>query len=63
MPAQEVAPRPVQLGNAPPASDPVHHAGTDEIRSRPTEAASDADDADSLVHILPFPTADACRDS
>ena len=59
MPAQEIAPRPVQLGDAPAAGDPVHHAGTDEIWPRAAEAAGHADDADGLVDVLPLAAADA----
>ena len=49
MPAQEIAHRPVQLGDAPPAGDAVHHAGADEIRPCAAEAAGYADDADGLA--------------
>ena len=59
MPAQEIAPRQVQLGDAPPAGDPVHHAGTDEIGPRASEATGNADDADGLGHVLPIAAVDA----
>ena len=59
MPAQEIAPRAVQLGDAPSAGDPIHHAGADEIRPRPAEAATNADDADGLSDVLPLVAADA----
>jgi hypothetical protein len=59
MPAKEIASRPMQLGDTPPAGDPIHHAGTGEIWSRPAETAGDADYADGLGHVLPIATADA----
>src|ERR1700730_7149684 len=51
MPAQDW---PVQLGDAPPAGDAVHHTRTDEIGPRATKAARHADDADGLVNVLPL---------
>jgi hypothetical protein len=59
MPAQEISPRPVQLGDAPAAGGPVHDAGADEIRPSSAEAAGRADDADRLVDVLPLASADA----
>ena len=59
MPAHEIAPRPVQLGDPPAAGSPVHHAGTDEIGTSSAEAAGRADDADRLVDVLPLAAADA----
>lgn len=53
MPAKEVAHRPVQLGDAPAAADPVHHTGTDKMVASATEQAGHADDADGLGHIPP----------
>src|SRR5205823_7860237 len=58
MPAQEIAPRSVQFGDAPAAGDPVHNARADEIRPRTAEAAGHADNADGLGHVLPFAAAD-----
>src|SRR3984893_7889582 len=54
MPAQEIAPWPVQLGDAPPTGDAVHHTWTDEIGPRATKAARHADDADGLLNVLPL---------
>src|SRR5271166_3416399 len=59
MPAQKIAPRPVQLGDAPAAGGPVHDAGADEIGPSSAEAAGHADDADGLVDVLPLAAADA----
>src|SRR5690348_6477379 len=59
MPAQEIAPRQVQLGNAAPTDDTIHHARTDEKGPRASEAAGKADDADGLRHVLPVAAADA----
>ena len=59
MPAHEISPRPVQFGDAPAASGPVHHAGADEIGPNSAEAAGHADDADGLVDVLPLAAADA----
>lgn len=49
----------MQLGNAPAATDPIHHAGANEIGPRTTEPARRADDADGLGQVLPVPAADA----
>ena len=49
----------MQLGNPPTAADPVHDAGADEVRPRPTEATRLANDAHGLSHVLPFATAAA----
>src|SRR5215468_1771124 len=59
MPAEEIAPRPIQLGDAPPAGDPIHQAGTAEIWSRSAETAVDSDYADGLGHVLPIAAPDA----
>ena len=59
MPAQEIAPGQVQLGDTPPAGDTVHDAGTDEKGPRAAEATGDADDADGLGHVLPVAATDA----
>ena len=58
VPAQEIAPRRIQFGDAPAARCPIHDAGADEIRSRPTVAARHADDADALGYVLPLAAAD-----
>lgn len=52
MPAEKIAPRPMQLGNAPSADNSVHRTRADEIRSRATEPAGHADDPDGLIHVL-----------
>src|SRR4051794_657903 len=52
MPAQEVAPWPVQLGDAPPTGDTFHHTGTDEKGPRAPVSTGDADDVDGLGHVL-----------
>src|SRR5271166_1209295 len=59
VPAQEIAPRSVEFGDAPPAGDAIHHAGTDEIRPCSAEATGYADDADGLGHVLPLAATDA----
>jgi len=59
MPAQEVTPWSVQLGDAPAAGDPIYDAGTDEIGSRSSKPAGDADDTDDFCHVLPITAADA----
>src|SRR3954470_8617152 len=53
VPAQEIAPAPIQLGHAPVARNPVHHAGADEVRSLSAESASRTDNGDRLGHLLP----------
>ena len=57
MPAQEIARRPVQLGDAPTAGDPVYDAGADEIGSSSAVAARHADYGDGLVDVLPLAAA------
>jgi hypothetical protein len=59
MTTEEIPPRPVQLRHASPARDAVHHAGANEMRPRPAEAAGDADDADGFGHVFPFAAAHA----
>ena len=59
MPAREIAPRPVQPGEAPAAGGAVHDAGAEEIGPLPAEAAGHADNADDLVDVLPLAAADA----
>lgn len=59
MSAQEIAPRQVQLGDAPSAGDAIHNAGTDEVRPRATEATGDAGEANGLRNVLPVAAAGA----
>jgi hypothetical protein len=53
VPAEEVAPRSVELGNASAAGDIVHSAMADEIRPRAAEAAGCTDNPNGLSHVLP----------
>ena len=53
------APAHVKLDDEPPAGDPVHHSGADEIAPRATKPAGNVDDSDGLSHIFPIAAADA----
>jgi hypothetical protein len=59
MAAKGIAACSMELGDAPSASDAVHHAGADEIGPRTAEPARNADDADGLFHVLPLAASDA----
>jgi RNA polymerase sigma factor (sigma-70 family) len=57
MAAEKIAPRPVQLGDAPPAGDAIHHARANEIGPSAAGAAGHADDADSKLAGAAIPIA------
>jgi hypothetical protein len=59
MATQEIAPRPMQLGDATLTDSSVHHAGTDEKGPHAAKPAGQADDANALGHVLPLAAADA----
>src|SRR4029077_20957194 len=54
MTAKEISAQSVELGDAPPAGDAIHHARADEVRPTASEAAGHADYADGLAHFLPL---------
>jgi hypothetical protein len=58
MSTEEVAARAVELGDAAPAGDAVHHPRTDEVRPGAAQPTGHADDADGLVHLLPLAAGD-----
>src|SRR4051794_20510312 len=64
VPAQEIAPAPIQLGHAPVARNPVYHARAHEVGTTTPEPARLANDADGLLDVLPVPAsaAEAIRD-
>ena len=53
VPAEAIAPRAVELGNAPAAGDAVDYACADEIRTRTAEGVRQADDSHRLLNAFP----------
>jgi hypothetical protein len=50
---EDIAARPEQFCDLPPAGDTIHHARADEIGSTPSESTGDVLNSDVLLNVLP----------